>query len=121
MMKIYAVSPASPVLHKEPVNIVLRFSILSPLSLLVYRIIQLGPSNLPNHLLDASFVAPLCVTILCALHLIYAQLRLFPKLVWLRRWIGYVEDEEDVTDLNSYIQHEYDPVKALDLSINQSV
>ncbi len=121
LMKIYAVSSTNPNIHQEPVNIVLSLSILSPLALLIYRIVQLGP-NLPNHLLDDRFIAPLCVTIVCALHLIYAFLRYFPKRTWLRRWVGYVEDdEEDMIDLMSNAKHEYDPIKALNFEIHQSV
>ncbi|EFX87523.1 hypothetical protein DAPPUDRAFT_96630 [Daphnia pulex] len=121
LMNIYAVSSTNPNIHQEPVNIVLSLSILSPLALLIYRIVQLGP-NLPNHLLDDRFIAPLCVTIVCALHLIYAFLRYFPKRTWLRRWVGYVEDdEEDMIDLMSNAKHEYDPIKALNFEIHQSV
>lgn len=121
LMNIYAVSSTNPNIHQEPVNIVLSLSILSPLALLIYRSVQLGP-NFPNHLLDDRFIAPLCVTIVCALHLIYAYLRYFPKRTWLRRWVGYVEDdEEDMIDLMSNAKHEYDPIKALNFEIHQSV
>lgn len=115
MMEIYAISQTSPVLHREPVNMALNLAVFSPLGLLGYRIIQLG-TNAIQHLVETSFMAPLCVAILYALYLIDGHLRFhWPKFAYLRRLFGCIDDvdekeEEDLVDSLSNIQHEYNPL-----------
>lgn len=115
MMDMYAVSQTSPELHRQPVNMALTLVIFSPLVLLGYRIIQLGP-NTVRHLVESTFLAPLCVAILYALYLIHAFVRFhWPKFALLRRLFGCIDDdvddeESDTVDSPSLIQHEYDPL-----------
>ncbi|EFX67139.1 hypothetical protein DAPPUDRAFT_331372 [Daphnia pulex] len=116
LMEMYAISTASPELHKEPIDQVICLSIFSPLALLGYRIIQMGSESV-THLVEASFLAPLCVVILYALYLIAAHWRFYwPQMIRLRQWFGYnpenqeEEEEEDVVDWSTYLQHEYDPI-----------
>jgi RNA recognition motif-containing protein len=115
LMEMYAISNTSPELHREPIDQVICLSIFSPLALLGYRIIQMGSKSVA-HLVEESFLAPLCVAILYALYLIVAHWRFhWPKMIRLRQWFGYPineeeEEEEDVVDWSTYLQHEYDPI-----------
>lgn len=117
MMNIYVVSHTSPDLHREPIDKAICLSIFSPLALLAYRIIQLGTRTV-EHFVEATFLAPLCVAILYALHLTEAHLRFhWPKIIRFYQWFGYTEDneeeEEDVVDSSNNSQYEYDPVNRI--------
>lgn len=116
LTQIYPVSQIGHNLHRESINMALKFGIASPLTLLIYRRIQLGPNR---NLLDPGIVAPLCLTILYLTYLIYAHFKsrgVLPK--WFRRLLrirprnarANEEDEEDVIDSMSNTQNEYDPV-----------
>ncbi|KAI9561542.1 hypothetical protein GHT06_012501 [Daphnia sinensis] len=113
MMEMYAVSQTSPDLHREPVNMALNLVIFSPIVLLGYRVIQLGPNTI-QHLVESTFLAPLCVAILYGVYLIDAHLRFYwPKFEFIRRLFGYIDDDVEETytvDSLSVIQHEYDPL-----------
>ncbi|XP_059350499.1 calcium permeable stress-gated cation channel 1-like [Daphnia carinata] len=127
MMEIYAVSQTSADLHREPINMTLNLVIFSPLVLLGYRIIQLGP-NTVQHLVESTFLAPLCVAILYALYLIDAHVRFhWQKVVCLHRLFGYIDDdveESDMIDNLNNILHEYDPLAKIrqeEMSYNMTV
>jgi hypothetical protein len=95
----------------------MRFAIASPLALLIYRRIQLGHAV---KLLDPGIVAPTCLLILYATYLLYAHVKSYGVLpTWFcrltklrsRNDISNIEDDdEDVVDSLSNIQHEYDPL-----------
>lgn len=116
LTEIYPVSNTGHDVHKESINMVLRFAIASPLALFVYRRIQLGPTV---QLLDPGVIAPLSLLILYVTYLIYAHVKshsIFPE--WLRQLLGLgsriedsTEDEgDDLVGLISTIPYEYDPV-----------
>lgn len=98
LTEIYPVSHTGHDLHKESINMVLKFAIASPLALIVYRRIQLGPTV---QLLDPGVVAPLSLLILYVLYLLYAHVKS-------RRKEDSTEDEE--VDSIRITAHEYDPV-----------
>ncbi len=98
----------------------LRFAAASPLALLIYRRIQLGPTT--QLLLDPGIAAPLFILIFYVMFLLYARVKLdgfFPA--WLRR-LGHLlklrlndilieeDEDEESADSMSNEQHEYDPV-----------
>jgi hypothetical protein len=86
-------------------NNAIRLSILSPLALVVYRILQLGNKTV-EHLVEATFLAPLIVTILYFVYLTVSHLRFH----WFD-FTGNKEDEEDDTvNSLSHVQNEYDPI-----------
>ncbi|EFX64318.1 hypothetical protein DAPPUDRAFT_266626 [Daphnia pulex] len=99
----------------------LRFATASPLALLIYRRIQLGPTT---KLLDPGIAAPLFILIFYIMFLLYARMKLdgfFPA--WLRR-LGHLlklrlndilieeddDDDESAVDSMSHDQYEYDPI-----------
>jgi hypothetical protein len=107
MMNIYAVSHASPDLHREPINNAIFLSIFSPLACVVYRIIQLGNKSV-EHLGEATFLAPLIVTILYFVYLMVSFLHF--RFHWFD-FTGNKEDEEDdIVNTLSKVQNEYDPI-----------
>ncbi|KAI9561459.1 hypothetical protein GHT06_012417 [Daphnia sinensis] len=97
LTEIYSVSHTGHDLHKESINMVLRFAIASPLALIVYRRIQLGPTV---QFLDPGVVAPLSLLILYVMYLLYAHFKSSRK-------EDSTEHEEDLTQITA---HEYDPV-----------
>ena len=81
MMNMYAVSHSTANLHREPVDKSICLAIFSPLALVVYRFIQLGSKTIV-HLVEATFLAPLCVAIMYALHLAHAYVPFhWPKMI----------------------------------------
>ena len=120
MTDMYAISQTGHNLHQEPINMALSFAVASPLALLIYRRIQLGPTT---QLLDPGIVAPLSLLILYILFLLYARVKLDGFLPgWFRRLLklgsrteASTEDDEDdlAADSMSNIQHEYDPIAKL--------
>ncbi|XP_046460925.1 CSC1-like protein 2 [Daphnia pulex] len=117
LTRIYPVGRIGHNLHQESINMAMRFAIASPLALLIYRRIQLGHGV---KLLDPGIVAPSCLLILYATYLLYAHVKSYGVLpTWFcrltklrsRNDISNIEDdEEDVVDSLSNIQHEYDPL-----------
>jgi hypothetical protein len=120
MTDMYAISQTGHNLHQEPINMALSFAVASPLALLIYRRIQLGPTT---QLLDPGIVAPLSLLILYILFLLYARVKLDGFLPgWFRRLLklgsrteALTEDDEDdlAADSMSNIHHEYDPIAKL--------
>jgi len=117
---MYAISQTGHNLHQEPINMALSFAVASPLALLIYRRIQLGPTT---QLLDPGIVAPLSLLILYIMFLLYALVKLNGFLPgWFRRLLklgsrteASTEDDEDdlAADSMSNIQHEYDRLAKL--------
>lgn len=93
----------------------LRFAVASPLALLIYRRIQLGPTT---RLLDPGIGAPLSLLILYVIYLLYARVKLDGFLpAWLRQLLKlrlndiFIEDDDDESaDSMTNVQHEYDPL-----------
>ncbi|EFX70498.1 hypothetical protein DAPPUDRAFT_112594 [Daphnia pulex] len=93
-----------------------QHAVASPLALLIYRRIQLGPTT---QLLDPGIAAPLFILIFYVMFLLYARVKLdgfFPA--WLRHLLKLrlndimIEDDvvdEESADSMSHEQHEYDP------------
>lgn len=116
LTRIYPVSQIGHNLHRESINMVMRFAIASPLTLLIYRRIQLGSNR---NLLDPGIIAPLCLTILYLMYLVYAHVKsrgVLPK--WFRRLFRLrpgntslnEDDDEDVVDSMNDVQNEYNPL-----------
>jgi len=93
----------------------LRFAVASPLALLIYRRIQLGPTT---QLLDPGIAAPLSLLILYVLYLLYSRVKLdgfipnwFRQLLKLRSNEILIEDDDvESADSMSNNQHEYNPL-----------
>ena len=115
MTDMYAISQAGHHLHQESINMALRFAVASPLALLIYRRIQLGPTT---QLLDPGIAAPLCLLILYVLYLLYSRVKLdgfipnwFRQLLKLRSNEILIEDDDvESADSMSNNQHEYNPL-----------
>lgn len=115
MTDMYAISQAGHNLHRESINMALRFAVASPLALLIYRRIQLGPTT---RLLDPGIAAPLSLLILYVIYLLYARVKLDGFLpAWLRQLLKlrlndiFIEDDDDESaDSMTNVQHEYDPL-----------
>ena len=85
-----------------------------PLALVVYRFIQLGSKTIV-HLVEATFLAPLCVAILYALHLAHAHVRFhWPKMIQFHQWFNFAKDKEEEEEDNVMdSQCEYDPISLI--------
>ena len=114
MMNMYAISHSTANLHREPVDKSICLAIFPPLALVVYRFIQLGSKTIV-HLVEATFLAPLCVAILYALHLAHAHVRFhWPKMIQFHQWFNFAKDKEEEEEDNVMdSQCEYDPISLI--------